>query len=283
MLIDDKGKALARMLAGAAAGALACLLLGFLTQPGAIFGAALTWDVRDFTFCYNSGVPEALGTALGFLLWSLFGAEVGIATLPFADSGRALVVRSLIHFAATSATVAAWACLNFGWRELLFFLVPLALVYALVWLGRWVGWYAEVAAIREKLGLAPGPSPLHWKETLPYLGFALLLCDVLPAVLRLFDAPDVPVLTGLLLPFLLLPVGGFMSGLSLGRRHGFCPLYPAACGLFYLPMVYLLMNGSTLFHCVIVLGAALAGNLAGAARYKMKEGGQNGEKTDPSL
>ena len=69
---------------------------------------------------------------------------------------------------------------------------------------------------------------------------------------------------------LLLPVGGFMSGLSLGRRHGFCPLYPLACGLFYLPAVFLLMNASALFHCAIALCAALAGNLAGAARRRMK-------------
>ena len=79
-----------------------------------------------------------------------------------------------------------------------------------------------------------------------------------------------PVLVGLLLPYLLLPVGGFMSGLSLGRRHGFCPLYPLACGLFYLPAVFLLMNASALFHCAIALCAALAGNLAGAARRRMK-------------
>ena len=129
-----------------------------------------------------------------------------------------------------------------------------------------MGWYAEVAAIREKLGLAAGPSLFHWRETLPYLGFALLLCGLLPFVLRMFDAPDVPVLVGLLLP-----VGGFMSGFSLGRRQGFCPLYPLACALFYLPAVFLLMNSSALFHCAIVLCAALAGNLAGAARYRMKQ------------
>ena len=33
----------------------------------------------------------------------------------------------------------------------------------------------------------------------------------------------VSVLTGLLLPYLLYPVGGFFSGLSLGRRHGLRP------------------------------------------------------------
>ena len=46
---------------------------------------------------------------------------------------------------------------------------------------------------------------------------------------------DVPILTLLLLPILLLPAGGFCSGLSLGRRQGFCPLYPVACGVLALP------------------------------------------------
>ena len=272
---EIKKRWLPRALIGGCVGIVGCLLLGFVTQPGSLFGATLSYDVRDFTFCFDSRVPEGLGMALALLLWFLFGAEVGIATLPFADSGRELVVRSLIHYAVTAATVSAWVVLNFR-QEPFFalptFLIPLTLVYFIVWLGRWVGWYAEVAAIREKLGLAPGPSPLHWKETLPYLGFALLLCDVLPAVLRVFDAPDVPVLVGLLLPYLLLPVGGFMSGLSLGRRHGFCPLYPVACTLFFVPTVFLLMNYTALPHCLMAGVPALAGNLAGAARHRMKRG-----------
>ena len=271
---EFKKQWLVRVLAGGAAGIAGCLLLGFLTQPGSLFGASLTWDVRQFTFCYNSRVPEGLGAALGFLLWFLFGAEAGIATLPFADSGQDLVIRSLIHYAVTTATVSAWAVLNF-FHEPFFalpaFLVPLTLVYLIVWLGRWVGWYTEVSAIRAKLGLAPGPSPLHWRETLPYLGFAFLLCVLLPAVLKVFDARDVPVLVGLLLPYLLLPVGGFMSGLSLGRRHGFCPLYPIACGLFFVPTVFLLMNYTALPHCLMAAIPALAGNLAGAACRRQKQ------------
>ena len=212
--------------------------------------------------------------AANLCLCFLMGAEAGIATLPFAGSGRELVARSLIHYAVTAATVSVWVALNFR-QEPFFalpcFLIPLTLVYALVWLGRWVGWYAGVAGIREKLGLAPGPSLFHWKETLPYLGFALLLCDVLPAVLRMFDAPDVPVLVGILLPYLLLPVGGFMSGLSLGRRHGFCPLYPIACALFFVPTVFLLMNYTALPHCLMAGVPALMGNLAGAAWHRRKQ------------
>ena len=167
--------------------------------------------------------------------------------------------------------------LNFGWRELLSFLIPLALVYALVWLGRWVGWYAEVAAIREKLGLAPGPSLFHWRESLPYVGFAFLLCLVLPVVLEAFDAIDAP-LFGILYAFLLLSVGGFMAGLSLGRRHGFCPLYPTACAVFIGAFILTgpRIDGRILF--AIAVTASLTGSLAGAARHKMKERSRGKER-----
>ena len=206
------------------------------------------------------------------ILWFLAGAETGIATLPFAGSGRELVVRSLAHFGVMSLTVGLWAAVNFGVRELPFFLIPLALVYVLVWLGRWVGWYAEVAAIREKLGLAPGPSPLHWKESLPYVGFAFLLCLALPTALRLLDDPT-PVLS-VMYGVLLLPVGGFLSGLSLGRRHGFCPLYPAACGVFTVVFIltaklYTNMADGALIP--VALASTLAGNLAGAVRHNARE------------
>ena len=60
---------------------------------------------------------------------------------------------------------------------------------------------------------------------------------------------DVPVLSGLLLPCLILPAAGFCSGLSLGKRQGLCPLYPLALALCYLPMVFALYNASALFLC----------------------------------
>lgn len=269
---EFKKQWLPRAFIGGCVGIAGCLLLGFLTQPGAVFGRTLTWDIRNFTFCYDSRVPELLGTVQAFLLWFLFGAEIGIATLPFADSGRELVVRSLAHFAVMSLTVGLWAAVNFGVRELPFFLIPLALVYALVWLGRWVGWYAEVAAIREKLGLAPGPSLFHWKESLPYVGFAFLLCLVLPTVLRLLDDPT-PLLS-VFYAFVLLPVGGVMSGLFLGRRHGICPLYPVSCVVFTVVFVLtakLYTNIADEILIPIAFVAALAGNLAGAAQYKLKQ------------
>lgn len=192
------------------------------------------------------------------------GAAAGVATLPFADDGKSLMLRSAAHFAVTSVLFVLLAA-QLGARgiQLLAWEAVLGLLYAVIWLGRWVGWYVEVMQLRTLLGLDAGPSPLKWRETLPYVPFVLLLCDVLPLLLRVFDAPDVPVLSGLLLPYLILPVAGFSSGLSLGKRQGVCPLYPIACFLCYLPMVFLLYNYTALFHCFMVSVPALAGNVLG--------------------
>lgn len=217
------------------------------------------------------GAEDRFGSyGLALLIQSVLifalGGMAGLATLPFAEDGKTLLSRSVLHFLVTAVLFAVLMVFCFGLLPdfLPQWLGTLLAVYMVVWSGRYVGWYMELLAIREKLGLEPVPSPLKWKETLPYLFFALLLCDVLPPVLRLLDAPDVPVLTGLLLPFLLLPVGGFFSGVSLGRREGMCPLYPVLCFVCYLPMVFLLFNPSALFHCFLVGGAALLGNAAGA-------------------
>ena len=262
MFMDDRKRALVRTLIGGIIGVAAYLLLAFVAQPGALLGGSFE---LAFTFCFNSRVPQGLGAALGILLWFAFGAEIGLSTLPFAQDGPALVKRSLLHFLAMAATVSAWALLNFGLLELSFFLIPLALIYVLIWLGRWIGWYAEADAIRKKLGLAPAPSPLKWRETLPYLPFAALLCLALPALLGLWDAPDVPVLRGLLFPWLLLPVGCLFSALSLGRRKGVCPLYPAACALLTLAAVCLVYNSTAWPYCIVALAFSLAGSLIGAA------------------
>lgn len=269
---EIKKQWLPRALIGGCTGAAAHVLLGYLLGCFSLFGPA-HFSGFVFPYCNFPREIEPLGVLLSFALFALFGAEVGIATLPFADSGRELVVRSLIHFAVTAATVCLWAGLNVCSTpaDYLTFLVPLTLVYLIVWLGRWVGWYTEVAAIREKLGLAPGPSPLHWRESLPYVGFACFLCLALPLALRLLD--DATPVLSVMYAWLLLPVGGFMSGLSLGRRHGLCPIYPAACTAFvllFLPLARLCSNMADGALIPIALLSALAGNLAGAARHRMK-------------
>ena len=143
------------------------------------------------------------------LLCAALGGAAGVATLPFADDGRTLLLHSGLHFAVTSALfllLAAQFWSVWDWQALLLLEGALALLYALIWTGRWIGWYAEIRQLRALLGLAPGPSPLKWRETLPYLPFALILCDVLPVLLRWAERElnggwiDVPVLSGLLLP-----------------------------------------------------------------------------------
>ena len=201
------------------------------------------------------------------LLCAALGAAAGAATLPFADEGKALALRSAAHFAATSALFLLLAAqLGARGADLLAWEAVLALLYAVIWLGRWVGWYVEVMQLRALLGLAPGPSPLKWRETLPYLPFVLLLCNGMPLALSWIDHAlivDVPLLSGLILPYLLLPAAGFSSGLSLGKRQGVCPLYPLACFACYLPMVFLLFNSSAMFHCFMAAVPALAGNVLG--------------------
>lgn len=262
MLFDNKKQALCRIAVGAVAGVAVHVLLGYVLGTLGFFGDRLA-AVFSSPTCSFPPPFEGCGVLLSILLFALLGAEIGIATLPFADHGRTLVLRTLAHFALMAATVALWGGLNFGGAGAAFCLILLASIYVLVWLGRWVGWYVEVAAIRAKLGLAPGPSLLHWRETLPYLVFALGLCLGLPALLRLLDPQDVPVLSGVYFPFLLLPIGTFCSGVSLGHRHGFCPLYPVVCALLSVAAALLLFNGSALFHGGISLVCALVGNGVG--------------------
>lgn len=267
MLFDDTKQAQRRTTLGILAGLAVHILLSYLLGLQAFLGP----EIAAVFICPTCSFPppfEGCGVLLSILLFALLGAEIGIATLPFADRGPSLLGRTAVHFTLMAATVALWAGLNFGQTGALFGLILLASVYVLVWLGRWVGWYVEVAAIRAKLGLAPGPSLLHWRESLPYLVFALGLCLGLPALLRLLDPPDVPVLSAVYFPFLLLPIGTFCSGVSLGHRHGFSPLYPVACALLSVAAVFLLFNGSALFHGGISLVCALVGNGVGTLLKK---------------
>ena len=225
----------------------------------------------------TEGLLELTGSLWGALvlqslLGGLLGGVVAMATLPFAEDGKELVVRSLAHFCATAA---AFALYLWGSRliteplSILGWLLMLAVLYLLIWLGRWVGWYQEVVQLRTMLGLAPGPSPLRWRETLSYLPFALLICLVMPAVLFWVDitfVQDVPVFSGVLYPIVCLPVVSFCSGLSLGRHKGLCLLYPVLCFVCYLPAVFLVFNSSALFHCFLTAVPALAGVLLGAWR-----------------
>ena len=265
----ERKHTLVRLVTGGILGLLAISLLG-----GLLNGLLERPPLRIFylispALSRRTGSPAA-ALAIQSVFFFALGGAAGIATLPFADTGSQVVFRSLGHFGVTAwlFSTTVWLCGWAGGDWLLWLdeLILLAVVYAVIWLGRWVGWYFEAVAIRDRLGLPPGPSLFHWVECLPYLTFALGLCVGLPFLFRLIEYQGgMPVLTWFLMPFILLPIGGFFSGLSLGRRHGVCLLYPAACGAMYLPIIFWLLNHTALYHCGIAFFSPLLGNLAGAA------------------
>lgn len=279
-MTDRQKQWLIRILLGGLIGIAALIPLGGvfngLVSGGLIaMGPNPIFRLVSYDLEYLTGsAPLAFAVQLG--LYFLMGAVVGLSTLPFADDGPTLVLRSLAHFAATAGALTALVVLcGWNWGEfwpVVLYLGLLAAVYLLIWLGRWVGWYVEVAAIRQRLGLSPGPSPLKWRETLPYLPFAALMCLVLPMVLRLCESP-IPIFSAIY-AMLILPAGGFFSGLFLGRRQGFCPLYPVMCALLTLCFVLLarlVSNVADGAMIPIVLCSVLLGNTVGALFRTVKE------------
>ena len=201
---ETKKTWIVRIAAGGLIGMAVLLLIGAFVGSLDLYGSSLRFHGFQFVDGAMERLfgSEALATAVQITLFFVFGALVGIATVPFAEDGRELLVRSALHFLAMEAVVCVGVLLNFaGTESPLPWTVALALLYVLVWLGRWAAWWSELDAIRAKLGLVPAPSPLKWRESLPSLGFALLLCLIVPLALHFFDAPDVPVLTAMLWPW----------------------------------------------------------------------------------
>ena len=110
---ETKKQWLARIVTGGLSAVLLLLVLLYIWDAIPFMGHGLNFRspaavLADWLKLY----PGLLAANLLFAF--LLGAEVGVATLPFADSGRELVVRSLVHFAVTAATVGAWGCPTCG-------------------------------------------------------------------------------------------------------------------------------------------------------------------------
>lgn len=284
--MNDMKKAwITRIAAGGFIGTVVMTFLGLLFNSFADFtltSSELDWVSYDLIKLAGSKPSAAL---LQFSLYFALGAGVGIATLPFAEEGKELLIRSTLHFGYMAAVSSAliWLCgWNRGdWLAWLLELALLALLYVLIWFGRWLAWWFEVDEIREKLGLTLPPSPLKWRESLPHTGFAFLLCGVVPALLYPISlTSDLYFVSLLYTP--LCAVASCPPGVSLGKRHGVCPLYPATCLLFFLVPNFGLYYRSSiapgydpllwyLLYTAMVFAAALAGNLSGAARHKHKQ------------
>ena len=275
-------KAYPAMLRRCLLGGLLCAALvpGLIALSGVLSGAPALPVTAAMLASFGLRLLPALG--LEIALSFAFGASLGAATAPFADDRRTLLRDSLGHLLLSELLfflLCALCRFGTGLGESTTFLLGLfVLIYALVWLARWMGWYSDVLAIRDALGLTV-PSPLRWRQTLVYAPLLLFLCAVLPVLCRFIDraaGADVPVFSALVLPFLLLPAGGFCAGLSLGRRAGFCPLFAPAALALYLPAVYLVFNPSALFQAFILFFAALLGTLLGAALRRPGRGKDDG-------
>ena len=275
-------KAYPAMLRRCLLGGLLCAVLvpGLIALSGVLSGAPASPVTAAMLASFGLRLLPALG--LEIVLSFAFGASLGAATAPFADDRRTLLRDSLGHLLRSGLLfflLCALCSFGTGLGESTAFLLGLfVLIYALVWLARWMGWYSDVLAIRDALGLS-APSPLRWRQTLAYAPLLLFLCAVLPVLCRFIDraaGADVPVFSALILPFLLLPAGGFCAGLSLGRRAGFCPLFAPAALALYLPAVYLVFNPSALFQAFILFFAALLGTLLGAALRRLGRGKEGG-------
>ena len=95
---------------------------------------------------------------------------------------------------------------------------------------------------------------------------------LLPPGLALVDAVDVPVLTGIFYPFLILPLSCFFGACPLGRRlRRWWLAYPPACAALTLPCVFLVYNHTALFQVWAAGLSALAGGLLGMALREKKK------------
>ena len=213
--------------------------------------------------------------ALVQFCWSgLLGAVVSIAEVPFRLEQRT-ALWSGIHVLLTAAvfSLAGWQCRWFPYRETWLCLLGLLLLcYLLMWAVRYVGWRQDLRAIRKGVGLPEEPERPDWRKALPYALLAAAVELLLPWLLRLVDARDVPVLTGIFYPFLVLPLFCFFSGWSLAKRCRLLRLaYPVLCGILTVPCVFLLYNSSALFQVWVAAIAALAGGVLGALREKIRK------------
>lgn len=227
----------------------------------------------------RTGWPWQRLLALELILAFAFGAAVGLAVPPMEGTGAAVTVRTAAHLLLSSglylglcAVCGLWPGV---WQGVLVLLGLYWFAYAVVWFLRYLHWRAEVRRLREGLGLAQPPAAGGVFQLRSIRAYFLLAAGVelgLPPLLRLLESgSDIPVLTGLLYPYLLLPFFGFATGWSAGRRCGPAVLYPVACGLLVIPWVFLLYNSSALFQVWMICVPALAGNLLGALAKRRKE------------
>lgn len=101
----------------------------------------------------------------------------------------------------------------------------------------------------------------QYKPMLPYLGVAAAAFYLLPPLMR-----D----TGLAVLLLLvgLPAVCLLDGLVYGKKHGFQLMFPIACGVLFVPTVWLYYNSSASIYIMIFTCFAMAGTYFGSLLRK---------------
>ncbi len=250
------------------AGGYLVFLLGNLFAIPAPEGTALPVVTAALAARWGNPVTAALVQCL----WTgLLGAVLGTAGLPFCLE-RKVPLWSALHFLLTAAalTLAGWQCRWFPLRETWLCLLGVTLLgYLLLWAVRYAGWRQDLRSLRQATALPPPPA----RRNLPWSALAAAMELALPWVLRWLDPPDVPLLTGLFYPFLLLPLFCLFSAAALGRRQPWpwVPAYAAVCAALTLPNVFLLYNASALFQAGAAGIAALLGGGWGLLRARNKK------------
>lgn len=143
MLFDDKRSAQRRICVGALCGLVAHTVVGWFFGSFDFFGSYRFGF--QFPYCNFPYRIEWLGILLSFALFAAVGGLLGAATLPFAKSSEVLLKRSALHVLLLFGSIFLWIALNVHSHptDYLVFLVPPALLYALIWGIRWVMWAAK--------------------------------------------------------------------------------------------------------------------------------------------
>ena len=114
------------------------------------------------------------------------------------------------------------------------------------------------------------------KPTTQVILSSICISMLIPFALYWIDATfvmDVPVFSGLLYPYIGLPVICFATGIYFGFKDKVCWYYPLLLFLLYIPNLFLVFNSSALFHCFMAAVPALIGLTIGSL-IKHKKGVQ---------
>ena len=114
------------------------------------------------------------------------------------------------------------------------------------------------------------------KPTTRVIISSICISMLIPLVLYWIDITfvmDVPVFSGLLYPYIGLPVISLASGIYFGFKNKVCWYYPVLLFLLYIPNLFLVFNSSAFFHCFMAAVPALMGVTIGSF-IKQKKGMQ---------